>query len=67
MEWTSALQTAAASATFLWAASACFTSFVAKEKGRSTFSWLFLGMVCGPLALFTIGLLPETPANRHRR
>jgi len=38
-----------------------FSWYVAGERGRDQGSWLVLGALFGPLALFAVGVIPAIP------
>lgn len=42
----------------LWAAIAAFTAYIAGQKGRGFFLWLFLGLAFSFVALVIITFLP---------
>lgn len=44
-----------------WIVTAGFTMAVAGSKRRSELTWLGLGIVFGPIALLSVGLMPELP------
>ena len=43
---------------YSFAAVVGFTAYIAAQKQRSFYSWFFLAVFFGPIALFAIGVLP---------
>jgi len=46
---------------------AAFTGWLASTKGREPFTWFFLGLLFGPIALFALGFSPEIDYPRRER
>jgi NhaP-type Na+/H+ or K+/H+ antiporter len=46
-------------AVWVWVVVACFTSYIARQRGRSFFEALAFGLILGPLGLIAVAALPE--------
>ncbi len=42
-------------------------AYIASQKNKSTGTWLFLGLLLGPIALLMVGLSPAAPAKSEFR
>lgn len=42
------------------------SAWLASQRGRSAFDWLFVGAVFGPAAVLMVGLAPVLPEGRYK-